>query len=61
MNLYRIVNSDQNYISPWTSDYAFIEDYLNDCHYSIFVETMTVLDYETKLDEIYKELDEIYK
>lgn len=61
MKLYRIVDSNQNYISPWTSDYSVIENYLNDCDYSIFVETMIVLDYETKLDEIYKELDEIYK
>ena len=61
MKIYRIVDSNQNYISPWTSDYAVIEDYHNDCDYSIFVETMTVLDYETGLDEIYKELDEIYK
>lgn len=61
MKLYRIVDPDQNYISPWSSDYSVIEDYLNDCDYSVFVETMTVLDYETELDEIYNELDEICK
>lgn len=54
MKLYRVIDLDQEYISPWTSDYSFIEDYLTDCDYSIFVETMTVLDFETKLDEIYK-------
>ena len=34
MKRYRVVDPNQNYISPWTSDYLFIEDYLDNCDYS---------------------------
>lgn len=64
MKLYRIVDPDQNYISPWTSDYSLIQDDLNSyrCSFSdyndkdrIFVESITVPDdIEPELEEAYE-------
>ena len=64
MKLYRIVDSSQDYTSPWTSDYSLIQDDLNDyrCSFSdyldkdrIFVESVTIPnDIEPELEEAYE-------
>ena len=64
MKLYRIVDSSQDYTTPWTSDYSLIQDELDNYRYSfsdyldkdrIFVESMTIPDdIEPELDEAYE-------
>lgn len=64
MKLYRIVDSSQDYTSPWTNDYSLIQDDLNGyrCSFSdyldkdrIFVESMTIPDdIEPELEEAYE-------
>lgn len=65
MKLYRIVDSSQDYTSPWTSDYSLIQDDLNGyrCSFSdyldkdrIFVESVTIPEesLEPELEEAYE-------
>lgn len=65
MKLYRIVDSSQDYTSPWTSDYSLIEDELDNyrCSFSdyrdkdrIFVESVTIPEesLEPELEEAYE-------
>ena len=63
MKLYRIVDDSCNYTSPWISDYSVIENQLDRYRWNynnyrdkdrIFVESMTIIDAEIELEEVYE-------
>ena len=63
MKLYRIVDETNECKSPWTSDYSVIENQLDGYRWNyndykdkdrIFVESMTVVDTEIELNEVYE-------
>ena len=63
MKLYRVVDNANDNTSPWTSDHSLIEEYINGYRWNyndykdkdrIFVESMTVVDTEIELNEVYE-------
>lgn len=63
MKLYRIVDEANEYTSPWTTNYSVIENQLDGYRWNyndykdkdrIFVESMTVVDTEIELNEVYE-------
>lgn len=63
MKLYRIVDETNGCKSPWTSDYSVIKNQLDGYRWNynnhrdkdrIFVESMTIIDAEIELEEVYE-------
>lgn len=63
MKLYRIVDETNECKSPWTSDYSVIKNQLDGYRWNynnyhdkdrIFVESMTIIDAEIELEEVYE-------